>query len=80
MTLFDYCKEQLEKNPDIKKFEYAGKKSCKKEIADLKTISGTFESEVYEDEYIDYDGLDDEGKPIYLKFKWLVCRITKVGD
>lgn len=79
MTLFDYCKEQLEKNPDIKKFEYNNKKYHKKEIDDLKSISGTFESEIYEDEFIDCDGTDENGI-IYLKFRWLVCKIKKVGE
>ncbi len=80
MTLFDYCKEQLEKNPDIKKFEYNGKSYHKKEIDGLKVISGTFKNEIYEDGYYDYDGKDDDGKPIFIKFSWLVCKIKKVGE
>lgn len=79
MTLYDYCKEQFKKNLDIKVFEYDGEKYRRGELDSLKTISGTFESEIYEDEYIDYDGTDENG-PIYLKFRWLVCKITKVGE
>lgn len=76
MTLYDYCKEQFKKNLDIKVFEYDGEKYRRGELDSLKTISGTFESEIYEDEYIDYDGTDENG-PIYLKFRWLVCKIKR---
>ena len=80
ITLYDYCKGQLKKNPDIKDFWYKNIKYRKNELDKLKTISGKFESEIYEDEYIDYDGRDDEGKPIYIRFRWLVCKIKKVGE
>ncbi len=80
MTLYDYCKEQLEKNPKIMDFEYNRKTYIKSELDSLDNITGTFESEIYDEGYYDYDGLDDEGKPIFIRFTWLVCRITKVGD
>ena len=79
MTLYDYCKEQLENISDIKYFEYDGKRYRDNELDSLKLIFGIFESELYEDEYLDYDGTDENG-PIYLKFKWLVCKIKKVGE
>lgn len=80
MTLYDYCKEQLEKNPKIMDFEYNRKTYIKSELDSLDNITGTFESEIYDEGYYDYDGLDDEGKPILIRFTWLVCKITKVGD
>lgn len=78
MTLYDYCIKQLEKTP-IKEFEYDGKTYRENELDSLKSISGTFESKVEDEEYIDYDGTDENG-PIYLRFKWLVCKIKKVGE
>jgi len=76
MTLYDYCKEQLENISDIKYFEYDGKRYRDNELDSLKLIFGIFESELYEDEYLDYDGTDENG-PIYLKFRWLVCKIKR---
>ena len=80
MTLLDYCKEQLKKNPKIVDFEYNRKTYIKDELNSLVNITGQFESEIYDEGYYDYDGKDDEGKPIFIKFSWLVCKIKKVGD
>ena len=80
MTLLDYCKEQLEKNPKIMDFEYNRKTYIKSELDSLVNITGTFESEIYDEGYYDYDGKDDEGKPTFIRFSWLVCRIKKVGE
>lgn len=79
MTLYDYCKEQLEKTPKIVDFIYGGKRFYKEEIEKMATESGTFESRIEDEKYIDYDGTDENG-PIYLKKSWLVCRIKKVGE
>ena len=76
MTLYDYCKEQLENIPNIKDFEFDGKRYRENELDNLKSIFGIFESELYEDEYLDYDGTDENG-PIYLKFRWIVCKIKR---
>lgn len=76
MTLYDYCKEQLENIPNIKDFEFDGKRYRENELDNLKSTFGIFESELYEDEYLDYDGADENG-PIYLKFRWLVCKIKR---
>jgi len=80
MTLLEYCKEQLEKNLKIMDFEYNRKTYIKSELDSLANITGTFESEIYDEGYYDYDGKDDEGKPIFIKFSWLVCKIKKVGE
>lgn len=79
MTLYDYCKEQLENIPNIKDFEFDGKRYRENELDNFKTISGIFESELYEEEYLDYDGADENG-PIWLKKRWLVCYVKKVGE
>lgn len=78
-TLYYYCMEQLKKHPDIKEFEI-NKKGYRKEQLDMfKNEIGYFMSEIIKEEYIDYDGTDENG-PIYLKKRWLVCKITKVGE
>lgn len=79
MTLYDYCKKKIEKNPKIMDFEYNGKTYIKSELEDLKNITGTFKSEIYDEGYYDYDGTDENG-PIYLRKQWLVCYIKKVGE
>lgn len=79
-TLLDYCKEQLEKYPEIKEFEYKRKGYRKEQFnEDVFKTKGYFMSHIIKEEYIDYDGTDENG-PIYLKKSWLVCKITKVGE
>lgn len=80
MTLYDYCKKQLEKTPKIVDFIYGGKRYYKSEIEKMANELGTFESRIEDEKYVDYDGVDDEGKPIYLRKKWLVCYVKKVGE
>ena len=79
-TLLDYCKEQLKKYPDIKEFEYKKKGYHKEQFnEDVFKTKGYFMSEAIKETYIDYDGTDENG-PIYLKKRWLVCKVKKVGE
>jgi len=78
-TLYDYCMEQLKKYPDIKEFEYKKKGYRKEQLDMFKNEKGYFMSEAIKETYIDYDGTDENG-PIYLKKRWLVCKVKKVGE
>lgn len=78
-TLYDYGMEQLKKYPEIKEFEYKKKGYRKEQLDMFKKETGYFMSEIIKEEYLDYDGADENG-PIWLKKRWLVCRIKKVGE
>lgn len=86
MTLYDVCLKALKENPDIEEFIFEGHsfrplntkkhKACINDLAKAYETEGEFEYKVVDEEYIDEDGEDDEGRPIRWKRTVKECKVN----
>ena len=85
MNLYNFCLQVLRENQDIDYFMYNHQqlrplktKSRNARIDDAAyccNVEGEFEHKIIDEEYQDYDGTDDEGKPIVFIRTYKVCEI-----